>query len=765
MSVTMTTTGSGSTLPEVNGHAHPNDTITLQSENNNGKGNLQALLTSYSNEQHQQQQHSQNSVPNLNGNLIAAAASVNVNAIADTSSLAGLNADGSSDISIQLDVLGRERSSTLGSFRDRGLTFDSEFDLGLGMGLENTDSGDGGGENMNIDFVNASGSTGSARASPSVNITSAALENNPQRSSANNGNVIGNIISANSSSASAVPASASASTNSNANSNTNTNANLNTLIGAGALAGMRTRARSRQLDHPSDAIGMGIQVKQEDNGSVSIFAHTPPSAVATSYERTSGKRARAGSFSTISGRLRSMSDLETRGIIDRQQKGILKDLIISGDDALQKAIDKYEGGDTSALESMIKSGALQSKNTSDIDLLGDLDLDFLSMKSEFGTDVPHIASKAIPIPGMSVGMNMNLNQSNSNSFPNSRASTPSVGAPHTIGADIGQGSSYDGINDLDFNADYGASTVNENASTTFAPQETTGNRIQIPVTTQSGPPKKRADSIADLYRSRANSLAFGILLDEPGADDPVGRWMDLETPSTPQGGAIPNESRPLKKRVSSQVIDANGGLLIISDNDKANANANANTKTNASSNARTDTSSMTKAEISAMKRKEREEKKALREAEKALKDAEKLAKREKKQRDAQLKKANKASKKNKKNESGKKRKDEGSDDDEPMIVISGTGRPRSLSDPNLTISLDENGLMNLEGPPDWVGAYSPESRKIRIERFLAKRHHRVWVKKVKYDVRKNFADSRLRVKGRFVKKADEMLMRDLMSLT
>lgn len=442
-----------------------------------------------------------------------------------------------------------------------------------------------------------------------------------------------------------------------------------------------------------------------------------------------------------------MSDLETRGIIDRQQKGILKDLIISGDDALQKAIDKYEGGDTSALESMIKSGALQSKNTSDIDLLGDLDLDFLSMKSEFGTDVPHIASKAIPIPGM------NISQSNSNSFPNSRASTPSVGAPPPIGADIGQGSSYDGINELDFNADYGTST--ENAPTTFAPQEATNTRSQHPASAQSGPPKKRADSIADLYRSRANSLAFGILLDEPGADDPVGRWMDLETPQTPQagatGGTIPNESRPLKKRASSHVIGANGGLYIINDNDKVNS--------------RIDTSNMTKAEIAAMKRKEREEKKALREAEKALKDAEKLAKREKKQRDAQLKKANKASKKNKKNESGKKRKEEGSEDDEPMIIISGTGRPRSLSDPNLTIGLDENGLMHLEGPPDWVGAYSPESRKIRIERFLAKRHHRVWVKKVKYDVRKNFADSRLRVKGRFVKKADEMLMRDLMSLT
>ena len=66
---------------------------------------------------------------------------------------------------------------------------------------------------------------------------------------------------------------------------------------------------------------------------------------------------------------------------------------------------------------------------------------------------------------------------------------------------------------------------------------------------------------------------------------------------------------------------------------------------------------------------------------------------------------------------------------------------------------------------NWVGAYSPESRKLRIERFIQSRRKRVWTKKVKYDVRKNFADSRLRVKGRFVKKEDEMLMRDLMGLT
>ena len=71
----------------------------------------------------------------------------------------------------------------------------------------------------------------------------------------------------------------------------------------------------------------------------------------------------------------------------------------------------------------------------------------------------------------------------------------------------------------------------------------------------------------------------------------------------------------------------------------------------------------------------------------------------------------------------------------------------------------------MDGPEGWVGAYSPTSRHLRVSRFLEKRAQRTWTKKVKYNVRKNFADSRLRVKGRFVKKEDEMLMRELMSLT
>lgn len=67
-----------------------------------------------------------------------------------------------------------------------------------------------------------------------------------------------------------------------------------------------------------------------------------------------------------------------------------------------------------------------------------------------------------------------------------------------------------------------------------------------------------------------------------------------------------------------------------------------------------------------------------------------------------------------------------------------------------------DGSLNQEG---FIGAYSPESRRQRIQKFLEKRSRRVWTKKVKYDVRKNFADSRLRVKGRFVKKEDEEVLR------
>ena len=60
-------------------------------------------------------------------------------------------------------------------------------------------------------------------------------------------------------------------------------------------------------------------------------------------------------------------------------------------------------------------------------------------------------------------------------------------------------------------------------------------------------------------------------------------------------------------------------------------------------------------------------------------------------------------------------------------------------------------LLNKDGR---IGIYLPDARKARITRFHAKRKMRIWRKRIKYDCRKKLADSRPRIKGRFVKRSD-----------
>lgn len=437
-------------------------------------------------------------------------------------------------------------------------------------------------------------------------------------------------------------------------------------------------------------------------------AHTPPAANGpASYEVSHfGKRMRAGS---ISGRLRSASDLEDDGLIDRSQKSVIKDLIIAGDDVLQNALDKYEQGDKSALEAFIKSGRIQAHQTahgeSNIDILNDLDLDYLTVDEGFGSMV------------VDMGEESKMNMGEESTIHHTGA--PGKGA---------QQQPYDGIGELDFNEDYVG----------------TEEELKLPSTDHIAG-RGRAQSSGSVHhgmsegRWRANSLAgWGLLEDSTGQQQQgaFGNWMD--NPGQPRNDIFAG---------ASGLVGANGSLYVVK-------NKNKESKAKSKKRER-ELKKMEKERLKREKKKEKDKEVRARRAKKEKK------KEEKRRRSLSPKRGNKADLLRKDD------KEEGKYDEngERIPVPSGTGRPRSLSDPNIQVRIDSEGLLCVDSPDGWTGAYSPDSRKMRIERFLAKRNHRVWTKKVKYDVRKNFADSRLRVKGRFVKKEDELLMRDLMSLT
>jgi hypothetical protein len=59
-----------------------------------------------------------------------------------------------------------------------------------------------------------------------------------------------------------------------------------------------------------------------------------------------------------------------------------------------------------------------------------------------------------------------------------------------------------------------------------------------------------------------------------------------------------------------------------------------------------------------------------------------------------------------------------------------------------------------------IGIYTPEERRSIISRYRDKKKRRVWKKKIRYECRKDLADRRSRVKGRFVKVSNLVSFRD-----
>ncbi|XP_057443676.1 zinc finger protein CO3 [Lotus japonicus] len=71
--------------------------------------------------------------------------------------------------------------------------------------------------------------------------------------------------------------------------------------------------------------------------------------------------------------------------------------------------------------------------------------------------------------------------------------------------------------------------------------------------------------------------------------------------------------------------------------------------------------------------------------------------------------------------------------------------------------LSTESSMIIEEMTRAASPYSPEEKKLRIERYRSKRNQRNFTKKIKYACRKTLADSRPRVRGRFVRN-DEIVM-------
>jgi CCT motif len=488
------------------------------------------------------------------------------------------------------------------------------------------------------------------------------------------------------------------------------------------------------------------------NPTASLLSHTPPASLASSYDQAHPKRARSGS---VSGRLRSASEyLEEKGLLDRHTRGLLKDLIIIGDEELQDALDRYENdNDPTALEDMIQSGALQNRLPQDLDILGDLDLDFLTMDDNMmsmqGTvdslshdhhddddeddydddDDDDEEMKPAAHDSHSATREEFLAGQQLRNLQHAHSSPNMVSPPEH----------YDGIGDLEFAGEFVSDHTSDYHGLVDAASAATTSLTSATHNFGGGGGGGKHDSVAAMHgsspgdnstmseyerRMRSNSL-FSALLNDKGLPPP---HLQHASQNLDDGGGkqwldrVPSSAAPAKNIDGTKKGNTKKGGIQIQKPKKEQKGRRGSAPTgNLAASLEAERKKREKVELREQKKKERAEKK-----------------KEKKKKD---------------------------DDAAEHVHIAGSGRPRALSDPLLRVSTDEHGLQQVERPDGWIGAYSPSSRRVRLEKFMVKRNHRVWTKSVKYDVRKNFADSRLRVKGRFVKKEEESLMRELMSLT
>ena len=132
---------------------------------------------------------------------------------------------------------------------------------------------------------------------------------------------------------------------------------------------------------------------------------------------------------------------EKEGIIDEYQKGLIKDLVINGNDKLNKAMDAYQQGDNTSLKELIKSGYLNKQQIHKLDLLGDeeLDIGFLNVGRKGQAMVPKDAMFSLDDVSFTSGSGDPLTPgqsfmhvgNDSISLPSGIQYSPAMGAMHS----------------------------------------------------------------------------------------------------------------------------------------------------------------------------------------------------------------------------------------------------------------------------------------------------------------------------------------------
>jgi len=384
------------------------------------------------------------------------------------------------------------------------------------------------------------------------------------------------------------------------------------------------------------------------------------------------KRARSGS---ISKRLKSANELCEEGMIDKEAKGALKDLIIRDDPKLQEAMKRLEEGDKAVLQDLLRDGALGRRES--IDLMGeygDLNLDFLHVAAD--PNESSLQEKEF----------LNGSEQFQFSYPDenhlSSVIAESLGSNHS--------SSAHNFRNLGVRGETRSSGIREHVVDFGQASKPIGIRTR--------------DNKSRIRGEASNPDLFDFPYFE---DSAIGSPMLMAmTPPTidPQlqsvGSSLPDQFRPLHRDsialMDDEYLDTEQGQY----------------------------SDTFEIEIPAVRTSNRQTK----------------PRRNAHQNPPTAKPKSRAKPKNQQSK--------------PKPIS------KTQQDDRAALIIDTESTSTGQ-----VGGYSPESRRQRIEKFLQKRQNRVWMKRVKYDVRKNFADSRLRVKGRFVKKEDEELLREFIIMT